>query len=362
MTIVFIWLSMQLSRSETVTTPKSVRTLLFAGLAVSALTLSACTSGGEAANGDNEGPNVVATTTIWGDITSQIVACAGQGNVTTLMPVGADPHDYSPSSQDVATMVGADLVVANGLDLEEGLEASLESAQQDGATVFAVAPELSPIPFGEEETHSEGEGEPQAEEETHSEGEVKAEGEAHSEGEEAHGGDDPHVWLDMSRAATGAELIGQQLATQTGNDVYATCGEEVAADITATNAEVTALLESVPADRRVMVTDHEAFGYFSKAYGYEVVGVVIPGGSTLGEPSSTDLAQLAATIQAEGVPVIFSNTASPSTLVDALASEAGNVAVVPLYEGSVGEPGSQAATFQGMMLVNAQRISEALKG
>lgn len=338
---------------------KSAPVLAFAGVAISALTLSACAAGGEATGGETSaGPNVVATTTIWGDITSQIVACAGEGTVTTLMPVGADPHDFSPSSQDVATMVGADLVVANGLELEEGLEASLESAQQDGATVFAVAPELDPIPFGEGEGHSEDEaaaGEPTA-------SESKAEGEAHAEGEEAHGSDDPHVWLDMSRAATGATLIGQQLATQTGNDAFATCGEEVAEDIAATNAEVTALLESVPADRRVMVTDHEAFGYFSKAYGYEVVGVVIPGGSTLGEPSSTDLAQLAATIQAEGVPVIFSNTSSPSTLVDALAGEAGNVAVVPLYEGSVGEPGSPAATYQGMMRVNAERIANALKG
>ena len=92
---------------------------------------------------------MVATTTIWGDLTRQIVECAGAGEVTTLMPVGTDPHDYSPSSQDVASMVSADLVIANGLGLEEGLAQSIESAKSDGATVFEVAPQLDPLPFGE---------------------------------------------------------------------------------------------------------------------------------------------------------------------------------------------------------------------
>ena len=313
------------------------------GMTAAALTMTACSSGGSAgeASQSDAGPNIVASTTIWGDITSQIVACAGEGQVTTLMPVGADPHDYSPASNDIAQMVNADLVVVNGLDLEEGLESAIESAQADGANVFAVAPELDPIPFA---------------------GEAHSDEESAGATEETHSGDDPHVWLDMSRAATGATLIGEQLASATGNSKFAECGVEVADDITATNAEVTALLETVPADQRVLVTDHDAFGYFSKAYGYEVVGVVIPGGSTLGEPSSTELAALAATIQAEGVPAIFANTATGTKLTEALAAEAGNVEVVPLYVGSVGEAGTPAATYQGMMRVNAERISTALKG
>ena len=192
-------------------------------------------------------------------------------------------------------------------------------------------------------------------------GEPQAEGEAPSEGEE-HSGDDPHVWLDMTRAATGATLIGEQLTAATGNAAYTECGTQVADDITATNAEVVALLDTVPADQRVLVTDHDAFGYFSTAYGYEVVGVVIPGGSTLGEPSSAELSALAATIQAEGVPAIFANTANTTQLTEALAGEAGNVQVVPLYVGSIGDPGTQAATYQGMMRVNAERIASALKG
>ena len=349
------------------TTPTSAtirsKTALAIGLAAAALTFSACSAGGSAseAEGSNAGPNIVASTTIWGDITSQIVACAGEGQVTTLMPVGADPHDYSPASDDIAEMVNADLVVINGLDLEEGLESAVESAQADGANVFAVAPELEPIPFADEAHNDEPEGETAAGAAEEAPGEPEAEGEAHSEGDE-HSGDDPHVWLDMTRAATGATLIGEQLTAATGNAAFTECGTQVADDITATNAEVVALLDSVPADQRVLVTDHDAFGYFSKAYGYEVVGVVIPGGSTLGEPSSAELSALAATIQAEGVPAIFANTSNPSQLTDALAGEAGNVQVVPLYVGSIGDPGTPAASYQGMMRVNAERISSALKG
>jgi zinc/manganese transport system substrate-binding protein len=346
-----------------------LRTTLFGGLAVTALALSAC-GGTSATETSSETGSVVASTTIWGDIASQIVECAGTGEVTTLIPVGADPHEFSPSSDAVAQMVNADLVVVNGLELEEGLESALESAEQDGANVYAVAPNLDPMPFGEAAHSHSDEGteatdeaaKSEEEEHSHSGEEHSHSGEEHSHsGEEhSHSGDDPHVWLDMTRAASGAALIGQQLTEATGNEAFTTCGEEVAADIEATNAEVTALLESVPADKRILVTDHDAFGYFGTAYGYEIAGVVIPGGSTLGDPSSAELAELAATIKAEGVPAIFANVATPSTLTDALASEVGNVIVVPLFVGSVGEPGTPEASFQGMMLANAQRISDAL--
>ena len=93
-----------------------------------------------------------------------------------------------------------------------------------------------------------------------------------------------------------------------------------------------------------------------------VAGTVVPGGSTLAEPSSAELAELTATVQETGVPAIFANTADPRALVAALASEVGDVAVVDLYVGSLGAPGSEAGTYQQMMTTNAQRISEALAG
>jgi zinc/manganese transport system substrate-binding protein len=317
------------------------RRTLAAACITAALLLAGCASdsdpeAGSAIPSGGAGARVVATTTIWGDIAGQIVECAGAGDVSTLMPVGADPHDYSPSSQDVAAMVAADLVIANGLGLEGGLEQSIESAQADGATVFEVAPLLDPVPFGEE-------------------GAVEGE-------EDAHGSADPHVWHDVTRAAKAAGMIGAELTRATGSPDFAECGALLQGELMTVNDEVAATLATVPEERRILVTDHDALGYLAAAYGFTVAGTVIPGGSTLAQPSSAELAALASTVTETGVPAIFANTANPQALIDALASEVGDIAVVELYVDSVGEPGSGADTFQGMVTTNAQRISEALGG
>ena len=298
-----------------------------------ALGLTACSS-----TPTVTGPvDVVATTTVLGDVTEQIVTCGG-GDVTVLMPIGTDPHEFTPSSEQVAQLVRANLVVANGLGLEEGLAQALESAESDGARVLTIADKVDPIEFGGHDDHAEGDG-------------------------HDHGSQDPHFWMDMNRMADAAQIIGDELADTTGDAAYAECGTQVADDIRAAETEVRTLLEGVPADRRILVTDHDALGYLADAYGYEVVGTVIPGGSTLGQPSSADLADLVATMRAEGVTTIFSGVGNPAAVADAVAAELGDdVQVVSLYEGSVGEPGSGAETYIGMMKANASAIASALQG
>lgn len=313
-------------------------------VATTALVLSACsdadtadTTGtkAEQAAGDI---SLVVTTTPLGSVTEQIATCAG-GTSTTLMPVNADPHDFSASSAQVADMVKADLVIANGLGLEGGLDASLQQVEADGTEVLHLAEHIDPLPWGDHEHAHEEEGH-----------------EGHN-----HGDLDPHFWLDVARMAEAAQLIGDEVAERTGDDTWSECGAEVSGELTALDEEIREDLSVIPEERRTIVTDHEAFGYFNNAYDFHSAGVVIPGGSTEAQPSSADLASLAGVIREENVPVIFTNAAVNQTLVDALAAEVGeDVQVVSLYEGSVGPKDGPAADYQGMMRENARLIVEAL--
>jgi zinc/manganese transport system substrate-binding protein len=325
-------------------------------LATGALILSACSSSDTATTQSQPTTSatpesvpgtvsVVATTTILGDVANNIVACAG-GTVEVLMPIGADAHDFSASSDQVASMINADLVISNGLDLESGLIDSLENAAIDGANVFEIAPLINPIEFGAGMHDEEGD--------AHSD----EEGDAHD-----HADLDPHFWFDMNRMADAAQLMGAELTQITGDLAYTTCADTTATQIQAAESDVREILESVPVENRILVTDHDALGYLADLYGYEIAGTVIPAGTTLASPSSADLAELVATIDAEGVTAIFANTAEPSALAEAVATETGaDISVIPLYVGSLGAPDSPAATYIDMMRTNAQLIAQGLQG
>ncbi len=290
-----------------------------------------------------EGPSVVVTTTILGSVVGDILTCAvgSDASMTVVMPIGADPHDFQPSSEQVAAMSTAELVVANGLFLEEGLVSVLESLETDGVNVLHVAELLDPLPFADEHADDEHADE--------------------AEGERAHGDLDPHFWFDMERMALVAELVGSELAAATGVSDYEDCGVSVATDIRSAEAEVIATLQAVPEESRILVTDHDAFGYFANRYDFHVAGVVIPGGSTLSDPSSRELAELVEVIERENVPAIFANTATSSDVVTSLAAEIGrDIHVVPLFVGSLGGPGSGAEDYISMMVLNASLIADAL--
>jgi len=328
--------------------------LLIAGAAATVLVLASCspTTPDEPADATAENsptsaqaqdaPSVVVTTTVLGSVVGEILTCAlgDDSSMSVLMPIGADPHDFQASSAQVALMASADLVVANGLGLEEGVVDAIENVEADGVSVLEIAALVDPLPFGEEH------------EEVHSEEE--------SHDDHGHGEFDPHFWFDMERMALAAELIGAELAVN-GDESFASCGESVAGEIRATDVLVADTLSSVQEANRVLVTDHDALGYLAERYDFDVVGVVIPGGSTLGDANSSDLADLVATIQNEGVRAIFGNTAGSPALLETLAAEVGgDVQVVELFVGSLGGPGSGAESYAEMMMTNATRIASAL--
>lgn len=296
----------------------------------------------------------VATTTVMGSVADQIATCVGNTEVEVLMPLGVDPHDYQPSSAQLALLAESGFVVANGLMLEESLVEPLEEFERAGGTVFRMAEVGEPLPFGGHDDES-------SEEHDHDHGEEeKHDDHSDEEGHDHnHGEFDPHFWLDMSRVADATDALGVALEAQYGEGFVA-CADEVSESIRDSEAEMIEILAAIPDDNRVLVTDHDALGYFAERYDFEVAGVVIPGGSTLAEASSQDLAALVADIESRGLTAMFGNFHVPSDLLEAVAEESGGLEVVPLYLGSIGEPGTDQASYQEMMIYNARQMASVL--
>jgi zinc/manganese transport system substrate-binding protein len=284
--------------------------------------------------------HVVATTTILGDVVRSIVG--DHGIVDVLMPIGADPHDFNPSSRQVALMQDADLIVANGLLLEEGVMDVLEALEGEGARVLWVAERLDPLPFG-------------------GNGRDHDDGHDHDNGHD-HGEYDPHVWTDPIRMAAAALIISDELTAITSAVDWLTPAQAYADDLVAVDAEIASLVATLPPERRLLVTNHDALGYFADRYGFTVVGTVIPGGTTLSAPSPAALARLVDIIEELGIPAIFAENIDTTVLATALAAEVGHdVAVVELTTDSLGEPGTETGTLRGMLLGNARAIVDALR-
>lgn len=308
-----------------------------------ALVMASC-----AGTSGSEGVTVVVTTNILGDVVANVVG--DDATIEVLMPVGSDPHEFQASSAQVAAMALADLVVANGLGLEEGLIQVFESLAEDGVAVFEIAPLLDPIELAGGHDHDDHEDEEHDEDQ---------EDHVHHEDHAL----DPHVWMDPLRMATAAEMIGAALETLHPGGGWDERAAAYAAELRATHNEIEQILSVVPADRQVLITNHATMGYFADRYGWEVLKTVIPGGSTTGAPSSADLAELVALIKAEGVPAIFVDSTRNDDLAHAVAAEVGSVVeVVSLHSESLTETAGDAPTLIDLLLFNARSIAGALGG
>lgn len=329
---------------------KRLRSLI-AVTVFAAMTLGACGTD----DPPGGGIQVVVTTSTLGDLVSSVAGA--DANVEVLMPLGADPHSFSPSSQQVAEMNEADLVVVNGLGLEEGFAAVLDGVVADGGRVLELGPLLDPIPFGPDE-HDDGEHEDH-EDGDHEDGDHE-EGDHEADGDHEHS-IDPHVWMDPLRMADAAVLVAAELNELDPDGGWTERGAVYASELEELHAEIEVELAAIEPVDRLLVTNHEALGYFAERYEFDVIGTVVPGGSTLGDPSSEELASLVGTMRELGVSAIFAETTQPSALADAVASEIGeDVQVVELFTGSLGEPGSGAETLVDMLRTNAGRIAQAL--
>jgi zinc/manganese transport system substrate-binding protein len=278
-----------------------------------ALALGAC--GGSAGDSTPVPSLAIATTSIWADITSNVLC--GEP-VATLIPAGADPHTFEPSLRDRALIDRPAFVIANGGGLEGPVSVMLESADETkGTFVYDMTDFVELVD------------------------------------------DDPHIWQDPTLVASttdGIEATG--LGFGRDPDLVSVCADEYRAELEALDAEIAALIESIPPDNRVMVTSHDSLGYFARRYGLEVVGTVIPSNTTLAETNAADLAALSEVIAARHVPAVFTEELASTNDADALAARLG-VPVVPLVTDALtSEPGTD--TYIGMMRSNAQAIARAL--
>lgn len=316
--------------------------------AVGSLALSACGGDDSAEPGTREGGAViVATTSIWADVTRQ-VACTDDVEVRTLIPPGGDAHAFEPSLRDRQLMDDATLVVANGAGLEETLAPTLAAVTAGGGRVFEIAEHVAAPP--------EPAGTP-----------VATTGDDHADDHDpdddhGHEGTDPHVWFDPTLVAEALPALGDALV-EAGLDRAAIerCVDTAAAALTALDEELTTTLAGIPAADRVLVTNHDALGYFARRYDFEILGTVLPSTSTFTEASPSQLDALAVEISAAGVPAIFTETLHSSGDARALADRLG-VEVVELYTDSLGEEGSGAETYAGLLRTDAQRLADALGG
>jgi zinc/manganese transport system substrate-binding protein len=313
--------------------------LLGAGLAVSLVGPAAAQSPAA-----GEPLEIVVTTSILGAVVSDLVG--DRADVQVLMSNGVDPHDWSPSAQDIEAVYGADLVVENGLGLEESLHDALEEAAANGVTVFAATDviELRAVTEGDpaDEHHDE-------EEHTDAEG-------SHAPGEEDHdhGVWDPHFWTDPVAMRTVVDALGPVIGGL-GVDV-SDRQTELGLRLDALDREVETIVATIPEDRRKLVTGHESMGYFADQYDLQLIGAVIPGLSSQGEVSARELAAISQKIRDEGVTVIFTEIGTPQSVVDAIAGETG-VAVVALPSHNLPEDGSYETFIRDIANAVASALS-----
>ncbi|MFD7662106.1 zinc ABC transporter substrate-binding protein AztC [Streptomyces sp. NPDC059788] len=274
-------------------------------------------------------PTVVVTTNILGDITRQIVG--DEADVTVLMKPNADPHSFGISAAEAAQIERADLVVYNGLGLEENVLRHVTAAGESGVATLAVGEAVDPLTYRSDESA---------------------------------GHPDPHFWTDPYRVRKAVRVIGEKVAAEVGGiDKKALASRTRAYEekVRRLAEQMKKRFDGIPRERRKLVTNHHVFGYLAQRYGFDVVGAVIPSGTTLASPSAADMKNLATTIEKAGVKAIFVDSSQPDRLARVLERESHvDVAVIPLFSESLTENGKGAATYLEMMQSNSEAIERGL--
>jgi len=326
---------------------------VFSGLLVLTLVLAGLPAMSSAARAQDDDPlRVVATFSILGDWVTQVGG--DRVEVVTIVPAGGDTHTFDPSPDQVASVADADLIFEIGIGFETWLD-DMYAASGSNAQRIVVSDGLDLISATEEGHEDElaDEASPAAE----------AEPEGEEEEDHAHGDFDPHIWGDVTNAIAGVETIRAALGSADGADAatYDANADAYAAELTELDAFIRAEVGKLPEDRRKLVTSHDTFGYFARAYGFEIVGTALNSLTTeSNDPPASEIAALVEEIDGSGVPAIFAENVSNSDLMQTIADEAGVTLAPPLYTDALGEPSSEGETYIAMMRSNTSTIVNAL--
>ncbi len=304
-------------------------------LLVFSLFASAC--GAATAPADQGKLTVVATMAVISDVVKQIGGDFVR--VETLLPIGSDVHQYVPRPQDSVTISKARLIFAHGAGLETFLEPILENAGAKDRLI-EVSRDVPLIERKGTDSEHEGEDEHQAMHEHKF---------------------DPHTWFDPNNVMIWADTIAEALSQADPDhaSAYRENAEAYKAQLKELDAWIREQVAQIPPERRKLVTDHRAYGYFAQRYGFEQIGAVLPSFSTEAAPSAQEMAALEQAIRSYGVPVIFVEEIGNRTLAEQIARDTG-VRLAQLYH-DLGPAGSEADTYLKFMRYNVTQIVQGLK-
>ncbi len=283
--------------------------------------------------------DVVASFSILGDMVRQVGG--DRVHVTTLVGPDGDAHVYQPTPADARAVAGTKLLVVNGLGFEGWMDRLTEASGYKGRVVTATA---GIVPHQMEEAEAERE----------------KEAEEHVQADQDHGGIDPHAWQSLANARIYVRNIADGLSSvdPAGAEIYRSNAVRYLKDIDAVEAQVREAIDSLPVERRKVVTSHDAFGYFSVAYGIEFHAPV--GFSTEAEASAGDVARLVRQINKEKIPAVFVENISDRRLLDQIVRETGARIGGTLYSDALSKADGPAGTYLGMMRHNIQTLVAAL--
>jgi ABC-type Zn uptake system ZnuABC Zn-binding protein ZnuA len=286
--------------------------------------LSACSANATPAPTDTL--QVLATESFLGDITQNI---AGEHlKVQVLIPAGVDPHEFEPTPQDLAKISHSRVLIVNGLGYESWLKITLQNLDSQQLVITAsngLTPNADPS------------------------------------GEHADG--DPHLWMNPLNVVRYVENIrdGVAQADPAGKEIYAKNAEAYITQLKELDAWIKKTVGEIPAEKRLLVTNHDALGYLAQAYGFRVVGAVIPSVTTGAAPSARQLTELITTIKSSGAKAIFLDIGENQSLANQVAEETGLKVVTDLYVEALSDANGPAPTYIEMMKYDVIQIVTALK-